>query len=40
MGMPILPDQSANSLLNICAVEKSSTMKMRSDFEGYGGCGC
>jgi len=40
MGMPILTDQSVSSLLNICAVEKSSSMKMRSDFEGCAGCGC
>jgi len=40
MGMPILTDQSVSSLFNICAVEKSSSMKMRSDFEGCAGCGC
>ena len=40
MGMPILTDQSVISLFNIWAVEKSSSMKMRSDFEGFAGCGC
>jgi hypothetical protein len=40
IGMPILPDQSVNSLFNICAVEKSSSMKMRSVFEGCANCGC
>jgi len=40
MGMPILTDQSVSSLFNIWAVEKSSSMKMRSDFEGFADCGC
>jgi hypothetical protein len=40
MGMPILTDQSVSSLFNICAVKKSSSRKMRSDFEGRVGCGC
>jgi hypothetical protein len=35
MGLPILPDQSVSSLFNICAVEKSSSMKMRSSFEEF-----
>jgi hypothetical protein len=40
MGIPILPDQSVSSLFSICAVEKSSSMKMRSEFEGCVDCGC
>ena len=40
VGMPILTDQSVSSLFNICAVEKSSSMKMRSEFERCAGCGC
>jgi len=40
IGMPILTDQSVSSLFNICAVEKSSSMKMRSDFAGFADCGC
>jgi hypothetical protein len=39
MGMPILPDQSVSSLFNICAVEKSSSMKMRNSFEEFADCG-
>jgi hypothetical protein len=40
MGMLILRDQSVSSLFNICAVEKSSSMKMRRDFDVGEVCGC